>query len=73
MAQVTIHLPDDVARQLRTEAKKRRTSLSAYLAGLARQKLRPTRWPKAFLDVAGTWEGEFPEIPDPPPEPVDLK
>ena len=47
--------------------------MSAYVAELAGEKLRPSRWPKAFLDVAGTWEGDFPEISDPPPEPVDLK
>jgi len=73
MAQLTLYLPDDVARQLRAEAKRKRRSVSAYMADLAREKLRPTRWPKAFLDAAGAWEGEFPEIPDPPPEPVTLK
>jgi len=72
MAQVTIYLPDDIARQIRAEAKKRRKSLSAYMTQLAREKLHPARWPKAFLDLYGSWQGEFPDIPDSPPEPVDL-
>jgi len=73
MSQVTLYLPDDVARQLRAEARRKKRSLSAYMTELVRERLHPTTWPKSFLDAAGSWEGEFPEIPDPPPDPVKLK
>jgi hypothetical protein len=73
MAQVTLYLPTEVERLLRAEAKRRKQSVSAYMAELAREKLSPAAWPKSFLDAAGSWEGSFPEIPDPPPEPVEVK
>ena len=37
MSQVTIYLPEDVARRVRREARKRGLSLSAYMADIARR------------------------------------
>ena len=72
MAQLTIYLPDDVARDVKLRAKRAKKSVSAYLVSLARAE-RATgrkRLPKDFLATYGSWEGEFPEIDDPPPERV---
>ncbi len=71
MAQVTIYLPDDVEKQVKTAARRARQSVSAYIAGLATRRLRPTRLPARFADLYGSWEGEFPEVDDPVPEERD--
>ena len=68
MAQVTIYLPDELAERLRREAKKAGTSLSGYIAALANRKPgRATRWPVGFEQLYGSWEGEFPEVEELPP------
>lgn len=69
MAQVTIYLPDDVARDVRARAKRAGMSLSAYITALAsREKRTPAEeWPKDFLKLLGSWEGAFPIPDDPPP------
>ena len=69
MARVTIYLPDKIARQLRGEARRRRVSLSAYVATLAKAKLRPVRSPETFIALYGSWQGTFPEAHDAPPDP----
>ena len=71
MAQVTLYLPDDVARLIRKEAKKARKSVSAFMADLARRKLSPDRWPEGFEALCGSWQGEFPEPEDLPTGPVE--
>jgi len=68
MAQVTIYLPDDLEESIKAEARRTRQSLSAYMAGLARVKLKPTRWPKQFSKLFGAWEGAFLEMQDLPPD-----
>ena len=69
MAQVTIYLPDEVARDVRARAKRAGMSLSAYVTALASQTSRAAarEWPKDFLKLLGSWEGAFPVPDDPPP------
>lgn len=69
MAQVTIYLPDEVARDVRARARRAGKSLSAYLTELARGRTaaRDDAWPKDFLELLGSWEGAFPIPDDPPP------
>jgi hypothetical protein len=62
MAQLTLYLPDDLAKELKRAAKRAKKSLSAYVAQLAGQELKPTKWPKSFTDTFGAWAGDFPEI-----------
>ena len=69
MAQVTIYLPDAVARDVRARAKRAGLSLSAYMTALASRERRPQTeaWPKDFLKLLGSWEGSFPVPNDAPP------
>jgi len=71
VAQITLYLADELALQIRAEAKKAKTSVSAYMAGLVTSKLSPRGWPPEFLAVLGTWEGDFPEPDDPPPDEIE--
>jgi hypothetical protein len=68
MAQVTIYLPDELADRLRREAKKAGTSLSGYIATLATRKPARGRWPAGFEQLYGSWEGEFPDVEELPPD-----
>lgn len=61
MAQVTIYLPPAVEARARREAKKRRTSLSAYIASL----LAPASKRERLARLAGTCPDlEVPEDDD---------
>lgn len=70
MAQVTLYLPEEVAAELKRQARQARKSLSALVAERLRPKQAKERWPKDFLGTLGSWEGKFPRIPDEPPEDV---
>ena len=73
MAQLTIYVPDRLARKLKRAAAKSRMSVSAYLTELATRALEPQEWPPAFVETFGSWEGPLPRIEDSPPgEPPDL-
>lgn len=73
MAQITIYVPDEVARQLRSAARRARKSLSAYLTELASGRRELRAWPKWFLDLQGSCRGTLKAPEDPPPEePVAL-
>ena len=71
MAQMTLYLPDELARRIRKAAASARTSVSAYLAELAERKLKPRAWPKGFAQLSGSFLGDFPEIADPRPEDIE--
>lgn len=74
MPQLTIYLPDDLDKMLRREAKKAHKSVSAFVADLARRWARRSDWERRLRDLAGSWEGDFPEIEDlPADEPPDLR
>jgi hypothetical protein len=66
MGQVTIYLPDEVERRVRRDAKRAGKSLSAFIADRVEPEA-PTGWPKEFIEVLGTWEGELNVGEDPPP------
>lgn len=66
MGQLTIYLPADLEKKVKDEARRARQSVSGYIASLLVRDIRPTKWPKWFRDLAGSWEGPFPEIRDLP-------
>jgi hypothetical protein len=68
VAQITIYVPDDVARKLRREAKKAKKSLSAYLTELAVGRSPPRSWPTWFFDLQGSCQGTLTVPEDPAPE-----
>ena len=72
VAQVTIYLPDDLARELRRLAKRSGQSLSSVVAGFARRQIRPAAWPDGFESLVGAWEGDLPVPEDPPPDEVSF-
>ncbi|MBL8911956.1 MAG: hypothetical protein JNM17_14780 [Archangium sp.] len=71
MAQLTIYLPDEVEKKVRTDARRAKKSVSAYLADLATRgsghRSDEARL-KALNELFGSWEGRFPTIEDPPPD-----
>ncbi len=71
MAQVTIYLPDPIAKRLRAASRKAKKSLSAYVADLLQPGARPSGWPVGFFELAGSTSIEAPDDP-PPAEPPAL-
>jgi metal-responsive CopG/Arc/MetJ family transcriptional regulator len=71
MAQLTIYIPEKLERKIRERAEREGKSLSAFVADLTREAVAPDAWSTAFLDLYGSWEGNFPEPDDPPPESRD--
>lgn len=63
MAQVTIYIPDELMSQLKRKVQSIPKSLSAYFTDLVRRELRPSKWPKTFIDLYGSIK-EFPPIED---------
>lgn len=74
MSQVTIYLPDDLERELRSAARKAGKSFSAYVVELAtrRKSVKGKGWPREFLATFGSWRGDFEEPPELPLEKRDL-
>jgi len=63
MPQINLYVSDDLEKQIRKEAKRRRLSLSAYLTGLIRNRVEKKDWREGFFTrVVGGWQGEAPEI-----------
>ena len=71
MAQITIYVPDDVARRIKREAKRAKKSLSAYLTELATGQQRDASWPPGFFELQGSCGGALKAPEDPPPEEPD--
>ncbi len=76
MAQVTVYLPDEVAKGVRRAARKAGKSVSAFLADLAVRSVKPPRWPASFGALEGetaygAWAGDPPVVADPHPDPID--
>lgn len=59
MGQVTIYLDDTTAKRLRTAASAGRTPVSAWIAGIIRERLSG-QWPEKVRSLAGTWK----DLPD---------
>jgi hypothetical protein len=71
MAQLNIYVPDELEGKVRKEASRRGQSISAFIAELVRKEVGGDQWPRGFFDLAGSWEGDFPEIEDLPPQERD--
>ena len=50
MAQLSLYLRDETMRSLRADAKKAKTSVSKYVAGLVEQQGSQNGWPKGYWD-----------------------
>ena len=63
MAQINIYVPPTLERKIRREARLRKKSLSAYVAGLLREAVDRKRWKEDFFTrVIGRWKGDFPSL-----------
>ncbi len=65
VAQITIYVPDEIARRLRSAARRARKSLSAYLTGVASGRKERRSWPKWFFALQGSCRGTL-KVPDDP-------
>jgi hypothetical protein len=68
MAQITVYVPDGVARKIRRDAARAKKSLSAYVSDLAARRRRRKAWPDAFFALQGRCRGSLVVPDDPPPE-----
>ena len=66
MAQVTVHLPDDVLAAARKCADEERRSLSAWVGALIREATA-TEWPESLIALLRHGSGDVAEPDDPPP------
>jgi len=71
VAQITIYVPDDIARRLKREARRAKKTLSAYVTSLATGERESNAWPKGFFDLQGSCGGALKVPDDPPPEELD--
>lgn len=60
MAQITIYLDQKQAAAIRSEANRRRKSVSKWVTEAVQEKLS-RQWPKDVVNAAGSWN-DFPEI-----------
>ncbi len=68
MSQLNVYVADDLEEQVRKEALRRGQSVSAFVSELIRREVSHDEWPVDFFDLAGSWEGEFTEIEELPPQ-----
>ena len=71
VAQITLYVPDNVARKLKADARKAKKSLSAYIADLAAGRRERRAFPKWFFELAGSSEGTLDVPEDPPPDEIE--
>lgn len=67
MARLTIHLPDEVEKKIRRDARRAKKTVSAFIAELLTKKRSHAAWAREVEMIYGSWVGAFPEIDDPPP------
>ena len=72
VAQITIYVPDDVARRIKREAKLRKKSVSAFIAELAAGSGASPGWPRDFFRIQGSCKGSLAVPEDPPPDELSL-
>ena len=72
MGQLTIYLPDEVEKRVRREVRRRKTTVSAYIARLADGDRRDAKgWPEGYEELFGSCkddpliipEADIPRIP----------
>ena len=69
MGQLTIYLPSDIERQFRREVRRKKTTMSAYIASLGRQEQKDALgWPDGFAELFGSLKGTLKAPADKPPE-----
>ncbi|HEY4000276.1 MAG TPA: hypothetical protein VGO93_15485 [Candidatus Xenobia bacterium] len=54
MSQLTIYIPDELAKDIRRRAKAARISVSAYMAELARKASEPSDWKQQLEATYGS-------------------
>jgi hypothetical protein len=68
MAQLHLYLPEDVAAEVKSRAKSRGMTVSAFLAEIVRSQMKD-QWPEDFFsNVVGGWAGELERPAQPPLE-----
>jgi hypothetical protein len=70
VAQVTIYLPDKLAKAAKRQARSARKSVSAWIAELLERELGlgPQQWPQDFIDLLTHGGADIEEPEDPPAE-----
>ena len=71
MAQLNVYVPDELESKVRSEASRRGQSISAFITEIVRKEVGGDEWPAGFFDLAGSWQGDFPEIERLPPQERD--
>jgi hypothetical protein len=66
VAQVTIYVPDPVAKRLRAAARRAQKSVSAYIVDRLEQRDPHAAWPEGFAELFGSCQGDLPEVEDLP-------
>jgi len=69
MSQLTLYLPDELIKRLKSGARRAKKSLSSYVSELLVARDRPAQWPDAFRSLYGSCGGSLPGIEDGPAEP----
>ena len=70
MEQITIYLPEDVARKTRWLAKRAGKSIPAYIVEIIARETSTRGWPEDLIDLLHQGKGDLAEPPDPPPEEI---
>ena len=68
MAQLNVYVPDELESKVKSEASRRGQSVSAFITEIVRKEGGGEEWPAGFFDLAGSWQGDFPEIEDTLPQ-----
>ena len=71
MAQVTIYLPEKLARAVRARARREGKSVSAYVGELVQRDAGGRKWPRELVEILSRGKGDIVEPDDPPPEDVE--
>lgn len=71
MAQITIYLSDDIAEEVRRQAKRARKTMSAFVAEIIEARAKPPMWPDSLVAVLTTGGADLVEPDDPTPEDVE--
>lgn len=70
MPQLNFYVPQTLADELRRRARSRKIPVSRLISEIVRKEVHPA-WPPGWRETFGSWKGEFPEIDDPVPEPIE--
>lgn len=71
MSQLNFYVPDEIEKKIKAAAKKRKMSVSSFIAELVKQKMseKPKKIThKSLMDLGGMWDGDFEEMERKPPQ-----